>query len=189
MHRFGEEWLIPKDFKAITYDAVIHYGEPMILFEPGRVELLDLEELLESAWRLTDERIEEINRRTPPFIAHADLHQWNVKIKRGVLSPFDFEDLLYSAPILDVATSLHYVRFRKDYPNLGAAFRAGYERHRPWVESEPGELDRLFISRALDLMNIVALESEVEVGNWSGFVSRRGELARVALGELPPVEI
>jgi hypothetical protein len=88
-----------------------------------------------------------------------------------------------------VATSLHYVRFRRDYPNLAAAFRTGYERHRRWVESEPGELDRLLISRALDLMNIVALESEVEVGNWRGFVSRRGELARIAIGELPPVVI
>ncbi len=49
-------------------------------------------------------------REGPAIVTHGDLHQWNVKIRHGVLSPFDFEDLLWAAPILDVATSLYYVR-------------------------------------------------------------------------------
>ena len=61
---------------------------------------------------------------------HGDLHQWNVKIKHGVLSPFDFEDLLTGAPILDVATSLYYVFGDDDYLDLARAFKAGYERRR-----------------------------------------------------------
>ncbi len=86
-------------------------------------------------------------------------------------------------PILDVATSLYYMRYRADYLSLAVALRAGYERHRPWVEREPGELDRLLIARGLDLLNTAIIGPELEVDDWGAFIQRREVLARVALGE------
>jgi Ser/Thr protein kinase RdoA (MazF antagonist) len=142
--------------------------------------------LLQEAAEATDERIATLAREVPSIVLHDDLHQWNVKIKRGVLSPFDFEDLLTGAPIIDVATSLCCVRGDADYLELARAFKAGYERQRPWVEREPGELERLMFARGLDLLNAVLLDESLDLGgDLEAFVKRRGQLARIALGREP----
>jgi Ser/Thr protein kinase RdoA (MazF antagonist) len=190
MHRFSMGWQPSDDFGAPIYDSVFPYDEPVVMFEPGRVDLLGLEDLLRRAYEVTTERIDALNRERRRIVVHADLHGWNIKVHRGVLSPFDFEDLLWAMPILDVATSLFYVRDRPDYADLGAAFRAGYERHQPWVESEPGELDRLFMARSLDTLNTVAHEGNLDVvDDWEAFMRRREQMALVALGEREPVEL
>ena len=186
MHRFAERWTPSGDFDVTDYGSCIPYGEPLVVFEPGRVELYGLGGLLQEAAEATDERIATLAREVPSIVLHGDLHQWNVKIKRGVLSPFDFEDLLTGAPILDVATSLYYVRGDTDYLELARAFKAGYERQRPWVEREPGELERLMFARGLDLLNAVLLDESLDLGgDMEAFVKRRGQLARIALGQEP----
>ena len=76
-------------------------------------------------------------------------------------------------PILDVATSLYYVRDRADYLSLAVAFRAGYEPQPPWVEQEPGELDRLLIARGLDLLNTALIDPDLDVDDWPAFIRRR----------------
>jgi Ser/Thr protein kinase RdoA (MazF antagonist) len=183
MHRFAASWTPPAGFVAPAYDSVLPYGEPLVMFEPGRADLRGASHLLQEAYHRTAERIRALNHQQPSIVIHGDLHAWNVKVRRGVLSPFDFEDLLHAVPILDVATSLYYVRDRPDYLPLAVAFRAGYERHRPWVAREPGELDRLLIARGLDLLNTAINEPDLEVDDWKSFIRRREMLARVALGE------
>ena len=183
MHRFAESWTPPADFSVPNYDSVLPYGEPLVMFEPGRADLRGASHLLAEAYHRTAERIRALNHQQPRIVIHGDLHAWNVKVRRRVLSPFDFEDLLHAVPILDVATSLYYMRDRADYLSLAVAFRAGYEQHRPWVEREPGELDRLLIARGLDLLNTAIIGPELEVDDWGAFIRRREVLARVALGE------
>ena len=160
--------------RITVYDSCIPYGEPLVVFVPGRAELYGLEGVLLEAVDITNERITELDRETPPIVLHGDLHQWNVKIRRGVLSPFDFEDLLYGSPVMDVATTLYYVRHDDDYRELAAAFRSGYERQRPWVEHEPGEVDRLMFARSIDLLNAVLLDESLELGgDMQAFIKRR----------------
>ena len=189
MHRFAEEWTPSGKFNVTSYDSCLPYGEPLVVFEPGRTELYGLESVLREAVEGTNERITALAREVPAIVLHGDLHQWNVKIKRGVLSPFDFEDLLTGAPILDVATSLYYVRGDDDYPELARAFKAGYERRRPWVEREPGEMERLMFARAIDLLNAVLLDDSLELGgDMEVFVRRREDLVFVTLGREPALE-
>ena len=183
MHDFARGWRPPSDFAAPTYDSVLPYGEALVMFEPGRADLHGASQLLQEAYHRTAERIRALNHEQPRIVIHGDLHAWNVKVRHGLLSPFDFEDLLHGVPILDVATSLYYVRDRADYLSLAVAFRAGYERRLPWVEHEPGELDRLLIARGLDLLNTTLLGPDMEVDDWQAFIRRRVTLARVALGE------
>jgi Ser/Thr protein kinase RdoA (MazF antagonist) len=190
MHRFAEGWTPSDHFRVAAYDSCLPYGEPLVVFEPGRAELYGLECVLRDAVDITNERIAELNRDVPPIVLHGDLHQWNVKIKRGLLSPFDFEDLLTGAPILDVATSLYYVRHSDDYPELARAFKAGYERRRTWVEREPGEMERMMFARAIDLLNAVLLDESLEPGgDMAAFVRRREGQALVALGRRPALEL
>ena len=188
MHVFSSTWSMPAHHAVPLYDSSTPYDERLMIFDEG-IDLFGLESLIAEAKEATDQRIAAINQRVRPMIVHGDLHQWNVKVKRGVLSVFDFEDLLLAAPILDAATSLFYVRGEPNFAELAGAFRAGYERHLPWFETEPGELDRLFMARSLDLLNFVALQPELDIGDWEAFVRRRERPARVALGEIDPVEI
>ena len=148
-----------------------------------------LENLLREAVAVTDARIATLNREQRPIVLHGDLHQWNVKLHRGVLSPFDFEDLLWGVPVLDVATSLYYVRERDDYRALASAFRSGYERRRQWVERDPGEVDRLMFARSMLLLNSLALEPGLDVGDREAFVRRREGYALIALGEREAIEL
>jgi Ser/Thr protein kinase RdoA (MazF antagonist) len=188
MHRFAEEWAPSDRFRVADYGSCIPYGEPLVVFEPDRTELYGLEAILREATALTDRRIAELRREVPSIVLHGDLHQWNVKARRGVLSPFDFEDLLTGAPILDVATSLYYVRHDHDYADLARAFKSGYERRRPWVEREPGEMERLMFARSLDLLNAVLLDDSLELADdMEAFVRRREGQARVALGLDAPI--
>lgn len=190
MHRFADGWTAPAHFDVPRYDSCIPYGEPLVVFDPGRTELYGLEGLLREAVERTDARITSLWHEIRPIVLHGDLHQWNVKVHRGVLSPFDFEDMLWGAPILDVATSLYYVRFDDDYLELARAFKAGYERRRPWVEREPGEVERLMFARAIDLLNAVVIDRSLELaGTMEAFVRRREGLALVALGRQPPIAL
>ncbi len=183
MHRFASTWEPPADFDVPVFDRLIPYGEPLVVFEQDPAELLGLAGLLREAADATEVRLSVLAREGSAVVTHGDLHQWNVKSRHGVLSPFDFEDLLWAAPILDVATSLYYVRDREDYPALARAFRRGYQRQRTWVEHEPGEVDRLMFARALLLLNALFLDGGLAVGDRESFVRRRENLALVALGE------
>ncbi len=189
MHRFASDWTPSKGFSTPVFDSVMPYGEPLVVFESDRSELQGLMGLLRDATDATAERLTAIRRRERAIVVHADLHQWNVKINRGVLSPFDFEDILWAAPILDVATSLYYVRDREDYPELARAFKSGYEHQLPWVEREPGEIDRLMFARALLLLNAVLLDEGFDVGDMGPFIRRREQYARLALGQLEALAI
>ncbi len=183
MHQFSSTWKPPTDFEVPTFDHLIPYGEPLVVFEQDPAELLGLQGLLREAADATEARLSTLAGQGSAIVTHADLHQWNVKTWHGVLSPFDFEDLLWAAPILDVATSLYYVRDREDYPALAAAFRRGYERQRAWVEHEPGEVDRLVFARAFLLLNALFLDGGLAAGDRESFVRRHENLALIALGE------
>jgi Ser/Thr protein kinase RdoA (MazF antagonist) len=189
MHRFALQWSPSRSFHAPVYQSVLAYGAPLVLFDSDRVDLLGLDGLLREACEVTNERIGAIMRDQPHIVIHGDMHGDNVKVHRGVLTPFDWEDLLWGAPILDVATSLFYVRHRADYRALAGAFRSGYERHRPWVESRPGEVDQLLIARGIDMLNFIALDPALHFDGMEAYVRLREVPALVAIGALEPVAI
>ena len=189
MHRFATAWEPSRSFDAVTYESVLAYGAPAVLFDSDRVDLLGLEGLLQEAFAVTNERIATIMRDQAHIVIHGDLHDENVKVYRGELTPFDWEDLLWGTPILDVATCLFYVRHRPDYPDLARALRSGYERHRPWVETRPGEVDQLLIARGIDMLNFIALDEGLHYEDMETYVRRREVPALVAVGALPPTAI
>jgi Ser/Thr protein kinase RdoA (MazF antagonist) len=90
----------------------------------------------------------------PMRILHGDLHQWNVRIARGVLSPIDFEDLMMGWPVQDIATTLYYFP-AESYSELKDAFQEGYTRHNAWPERHPGEIDSFIAERGVELANFI----------------------------------
>lgn len=87
-------------------------------------------------------------------ILHGDLHQWNVRNARGVLSPIDFEDLMLGWPVQDIATTLYYFD-GETFAQQRAAFQSGYTRRSPWPERHPGEIDSFIAARGLGLANFI----------------------------------
>ncbi len=189
LHGFAMAWEPPRSFDAVTYGSVLAYGAPYVLFDSDGVDLLGLDGLLQEAYAVTNERIATIMREQQHIVIHGDLHDENVKVYRGDLTPFDWEDLLWGAPILDVATCLFYVRHRPDYVDLARAFRWGYERHRRWVETRPGEVDQLLIARGIDMLNFIALDEGLHFEDMETYVRRREVPALVAVGALQPAVI
>jgi Ser/Thr protein kinase RdoA (MazF antagonist) len=90
----------------------------------------------------------------PMRIIHGDLHQWNVRNMRGVLSPIDFEDIMLGWPVQDIATTLYYFP-AETYSALHSAFQDGYTRHSPWPERHSGEIDSFIAARGLGLANFI----------------------------------
>lgn len=96
-------------------------------------------------------------------ILHGDLHQWNVRISRGMLSPIDFEDLMLGWPVQDIATTLYYF-FDETYSVFREAFRTGYSQIAPWPERYPGEIDSFIAARGLGMANLVLNDPSL-IGN------------------------
>ena len=186
MHRASRSFQPSPAFDAVTYRSVLAYGGPLLLFDRDRPDLLGLDGLLREATEVTNERIATLMREQEHLVIHGDLHGENVKVHRGSLTPLDFEDLLWAVPILDVATAMFYVRQRSDYIDLARAFRAGYERVLPWVESRPGQLDELLIARGIDMLNFIALDPGLHIPDLQAYVRLREVPARVAVGASAP---
>ena len=174
LHTFAESWHPPDSFSAVTYDRVFHRQGAT---PPDHQDLRQFRPLLERACALTDTRITAHLASRRLIVTHGDLHQWNAKLDGDDCWPIDFEDTLWATPLLDVATSLHYVRLRDDYPSLLDGFRRGYTESRRWVETVDGELDRFYVSRAIDLLRTPAPSADPDMA--------RRRLARaVVLAEL-----
>lgn len=92
-------------------------------------------------------------------VIHADLHLSNVKILRGKLQLFDFDDCIWGYPVQDIGISLYYLQYAPNFPVNREAFMQGYTSVRPSPETYDGQLDEMIAARELNLVNYI-LKSE-----------------------------
>jgi len=165
MHSFALEWSPPADFPLVTYDSTIHMGEPTVLLDDHAMALYTPEHRRNAAaWlAVCDEHVADAHDRGPIIVTHGDMHHWNVMVDRRRYAVIDFEDLQFAAPILDVATTLYYARWRDDFTILFDGFRDGYSSVRPWVETFDGELEPLMAARGIDLLNVCIDDPELDM--------------------------
>ncbi|GCE14530.1 phosphotransferase enzyme family protein [Tengunoibacter tsumagoiensis] len=93
-------------------------------------------------------------------IIHADLHQKNVKVFRGAIYPFDFEDSILGYPVQDIAQTFYDLLFfssldNKEYQLLRDAFIQGYRSEQPWPEAYPGQIDTFMAGQQLWRTNFI----------------------------------
>lgn len=156
LHTHGENWKPPASFSVRTLDRIFPFGDPDRLNSPRGHALVPAatRRLVDRMRVAVETELARLYARPgSPGLVHADLHGWNIKVDRGKLQLFDFEDLCYAYPIQDIATSLFYIVPRPSFSELRAAFRSGYEALRPWPEEYPGQLELLMVHRAIDLLN------------------------------------
>lgn len=158
LHAHALTYQPPTGLSLLRFDRVFPFPEPVILFEE-RFSALFTSKRRAVYQKSIDWAQDSIDRlkagREPMRILHNDLHQWNVRYSRGVLSPIDFEDLMWGWPVQDIATTLYYFMDMDSYPSLRAAFQKGYSHHSPWPEIHPGEIDSFIAARGLGLVNFI----------------------------------
>ena len=157
LHAHASTYHPPSDLSLLRFNRVFPFPEPVVLFDE------QFSPLFPAARRVVFEKgiawaQESINRLKasgePMRIIHGDLHQWNVRNKRGVLSPIDFEDLMLGWPVQDIATTLYYFG-SEDFARQRDAFQEGYTLHSRWPERHTGEIDSFIAARGIGLANFI----------------------------------
>jgi Ser/Thr protein kinase RdoA (MazF antagonist) len=150
----------PSKLSLLRFDRVLPFPEPVAFFEEKNSPFFPAARrvVYQKAIAWTQESIDRLKSSGEPMrIIHGDLHQWNVRNARGVLSPIDFEDLMWGWPAQDIAITFYYFNaFNAEKSDeWRAAFQKGYERHSPWPERHAGEIDSFIAARGLGLANFV----------------------------------
>ena len=157
LHIHARDYQPPPGLALLRFDRVFPFPEPVVLFDEPYKALFTPEQrsLYQQAVAWAQASIDRLISSAEPIrVLHGDLHQWNVRIARGSLSPIDFEDLMLGWPVQDIATTLYYFP-DESYPELRAAFEQGYTRRCAWPERQPGEIDSFIAARGVGLANFV----------------------------------
>jgi Ser/Thr protein kinase RdoA (MazF antagonist) len=111
LHLHARDYQPPDPLSLLRFDRPFPFPEPVVLFNEPYAALFPPERraVFEKTIDWTQESIDRLQAsREPMRILHNDLHQWNVRNLRGMLSPIDFEDLMLGWPVQDIATTLYY---------------------------------------------------------------------------------
>lgn len=157
LHAHALTYQPPAGLALLRFDRVFPFPEPVVLFDEAFAHLLPpgRRAVFERAVAWAQDSIDRLQTSGEPMrILHGDLHQWNVRNARGVLSPIDFEDLMLGWPVQDIATTLYYFD-DETFAQQRAAFQSGYIRRSPWPERRPGEIDSFIAARGLGLANFI----------------------------------
>ncbi|MBN2531502.1 MAG: phosphotransferase, partial [Spirochaetales bacterium] len=157
LHIHGKNWTPPPGFSTRKFEHFLSRGEPNVIFldkqrdvcTPGQIDLLKrMYDRVESAYSGMD--------RSDLRVIHCDLWHDNIKLYKGELYPFDFEDTVWGFRLHDIAMAMLDLLedFGNDrYPALSKAFRQGYETYLEWPR---GEIEIFQIGRLLWKINFVA---------------------------------
>lgn len=159
LHRHGAAWVPPIGFAARRFDHWLSRGEANLIVPDGQLtsaapnpagppvlpssqrDLLRRMHLqVEAAYAAVD--------RSDLRVIHCDLWHDNIKLHKGTLHPFDFEDTVLGFRAHDIAMAmldLLEATGEERYPTLLAAFRREYEAHLAWPADriEPFQVGRL----------------------------------------------
>jgi Ser/Thr protein kinase RdoA (MazF antagonist) len=179
LHEHARTYHSPAGLKLLAFNRVFPFPEPVILFEARYESLFTFTQrgLYRQGVDWAQTAIDRLTASGEPMrIIHADLHPWNVRFFRGVLSPIDFEDLMLGWPVQDIATTLYYIQDEPNYPEMHAAFEQGYQSVIPWPEHYAGEIDAFIAARGIGLLNFVLQNNEllgVDLQDFAGRIQKR----------------
>ncbi len=160
LHQYGSAWKPPHGFTTRRFNHWLSRGEKNLIINntetgrkspqpdikpkiPAQIQQTWLEKctwLVESAYLAADP--------TDLRVIHCDLWHDNIKLHKGMLYPFDFEDTVWGYRAHDIAMAmldLLETVGEESYPLLLSAFRNGYQSLLPWPQEpiEPFQIGRL----------------------------------------------
>jgi Ser/Thr protein kinase RdoA (MazF antagonist) len=157
LHLHAQTWQIPEDFPRRTFEQFLGRGEPNVLFTGdclGQCSAEDVE-VLHATRRQVESAYGDLNGNDLRVI-HCDLWHDNIKIFKGKLAPFDFEDTILGHRIHDIAMALLDLAEEvgtDEYPKMLRAYKKGYQSVSPFPE---GNILNFQLGRMLWQLNWVA---------------------------------
>ncbi len=151
LHQHGKSWQPPADFTTRTFEHFLSRGEPNALMDDSSSVICQAIARVEAEYATLD--------RADLRVIHCDLWHDNIKVHRGELCPFDFEDTIWGFRLHDIAMAmldLREVVSEERYAQLLACFREGYETLLDWPA---GNMDALQAGRILWRMNHIKRQS------------------------------
>lgn len=179
LHLHARDYHPPANLDLLRFDRVIPFSDPFILFEQRFQNLVSVER--RSLFQAAIDRVQPaldwlIGSGEPMRLIHGDLHQWNVRCWRGLLSPIDFEDLMWGWPVQDIAVTFFHLFDHPHYQEFRAAFTRGYQCLAPWPERYPGEIDSFISARVIGMANFVLQDPNPNWARQSGELLERFDL-------------
>lgn len=170
LHQHGKMWQPPAGFSRRTFDHFLSRGEPNVLIDDpssrgkaaNSTQTEDLNQPAALPLQLAIDRVEREYAsldRADLRVIHCDLWHDNIKVHRGELCPFDFEDTIWGFRLHDIAMAMLDLRedtYEARYARLLGCFREGYEALLDWPA---GNLDALQAGRILWRMNHIKRQS------------------------------
>ncbi len=160
LHGHGAAFRPPPGFTERRMEGVYARGEEQVLWHCDEAFTPDTSEVFRRAWALVEQAYTRLYADPAGLrVIHHDLWHDNVKVHRGRLHPFDFEDTAWGYPVQDIAMALEDLMMDVDadaFEPLQAAFRQGYEGLSSWPERYEGEIDAFRVGRLFWVANYVA---------------------------------
>ena len=179
LHEHGTGFAPPQGFTRRKMDHIYARGEEDVLFACHEAFTPYTREVLERTMAAVREAFERLYADpTGLQVIHNDLHHENIKIDRGRLRPFDFEDTIWGYPAQDIAMALQDLMMDvapDAFEPLQRAFRDGYERRRPWPERYEGQIDTFRAGRMFWVANYVARFEREYLAGHVDWVAQRFE--------------
>lgn len=140
LHAHAQDWDVPADFPEQSFESFLSRGEDNLLFAEecaSHYQPADLAVLNRAVARV-DAAYRDLDRDDLRVI-HCDLWHDNIKIYKGALAPFDFEDTILGHRIHDIAMAM--LDLAEDvgtdqYEGLLVDFKRGYESLLPFPEGD-----------------------------------------------------
>ena len=154
LHIHGKEWPRPSSFSSDQFDHYLSRGEEEVLFSQETLSPLPREKT-ELLYTIRDRVEQEYSRldKTDLRVIHCDLWHDNIKVHKGELQPFDFEDTILGYRLHDIAMAMLDLWEDTDgkrYPPLLKAFQSGYTTLLDWPQ---GNMEVLQMGRMLWQLN------------------------------------
>jgi Ser/Thr protein kinase RdoA (MazF antagonist) len=160
LHAHSARWAPPEGFTQRRMDREYARDEEDVLFVCEEGFTPRTRDVLGRAWDKVCEAFERLYADGAGLqVIHNDLHHENIKIDRGRLRPFDFEDTIWGYPVQDIAMALQDLMMDvppEAYDPLLGAFRQGHETLAPWPEQYAGQIDIFRVGRLFWVANYVA---------------------------------
>lgn len=165
LHLEGAKFQPPPNIELRACDKVFYFDEPVIMFDEADETIMpeSRHEFFQSVVDRIQNAIEHLKNSGEPLrVIHGDLHSWNVKVFRGQIAAFDFEELMLGWPVQDIGITMYYFYGQENYPEIYAAFKRGYETAAPWPERYEGEVHTFIAQRNMVLANTVLHHPKVD---------------------------
>lgn len=164
LHNCTKNIILPKELNPKRWDKVFYYRDEYAIYNEEKYDKYFTKEdrmLLDKVIPYVNMKLAHFYDRES-FLIHGDMNPWNIKLHKGTLRLFDFEEGMEGNEIHDLAIMLFYYRYDKNfnYEKVKKNVIAGYESIRNLPKFSDFDIDLLIIARTLNFINYVLIIHE-----------------------------